>query len=181
MDFAYSPKVEALRHRVQNFVDEYIRPRIQQYEEEAEAGIYPISFMADLKALAKDEGLWNLFLPHLKDDEPGTRLSNLEYAPLAEIMGRIGWASEVFNCQAPDTGNMELLHLFATQEQRERWLNPLLNGEFHSAFAMTEPDVASSDATNIQTLILRDGDDYVINGRKWFIFNAARPDCMCIS
>jgi acyl-CoA dehydrogenase len=177
MDFAYSPKVEALRHRVQNFVNEYIEPRIQQYEEEAQAGIYPISFMADLKELAKDEGLWNLFLPHLQDDEPGTRLSNLEYAPLAEIMGRIGWASEVFNCQAPDTGNMELLHLFATEEQREQWLNPLLNGEFHSAFAMTEPDVASSDATNIQTLIQRDGDDYVINGRKWFISNAARPDC----
>jgi acyl-CoA dehydrogenase len=133
--------------------------------------------MEDLKALAKDEGLWNLFLPQLQDDEPGTRLSNLEYAPLAEIMGRIGWAPEVFNCNAPDTGNMELLHLFATPEQRGQWLNPLLNGEFHSAFAMTEPDVASSDATNIQTLIQRDGNEYVINGRKWFISNAARPDC----
>ena len=177
MDFAYSPRVEELRRRVRDFIDEYITPRIRQYHDEAQAGIYPISFMQDLKALAKDEGLWNLFLPHLRDDEPGTRLTNLEYAPLAEIMGRIGWASEVFNCQAPDTGNMELLHQFASPEQRERWLLPQLNGEFHSAFAMTEPDVASSDATNIQTLIRRDGDEYVISGRKWFISNAARPDC----
>jgi acyl-CoA dehydrogenase len=177
MDFAYTPRVEDLRHRVRDFISEYIMPRIRQYHEEAQAGVYPISFMADLKELARDEGLWNLFLPHLKDDEPGTRLTNLEYAPLAEIMGRIGWASEVFNCQAPDTGNMELLHQFATPEQRERWLLPLLHGQFHSAFAMTEPDVASSDASNIQTLIQRDGDGYVINGRKWFISNAARLDC----
>ena len=177
MDFAYSPRVEDLRRRVQDFINEYVTPRIRQYHQEASEGVYPISFMADLKVLARDEGLWNLFLPNLADDEPGTRLSNLEYAPLAEIMGRIGWASEVFNCQAPDTGNMELLHQFASPEQRERWLLPLLNGEFHSAFAMTEPDVASSDATNIQTLIRRDGDEYVINGRKWFISNAARPDC----
>jgi acyl-CoA dehydrogenase len=177
MDFAYSSRVEDLRRRVQGFITEYVTPRIRQYHQEASDGVYPISFMADLKALARDEGLWNLFLPNLADNEPGTRLSNLEYAPLAEIMGRIGWASEVFNCQAPDTGNMELLHQFASPEQRERWLLPLLNGEFHSAFAMTEPDVASSDATNIQTLIRRDGDEYVINGRKWFISNAARPDC----
>lgn len=177
MDFAYSPRVEELRRRVQEFTDEYIVPRIRQYHQEAGEGVYPISFMADLKALAREEGLWNLFLPNLAEGEPGTALSNLEYAPLAELMGRIGWASEVFNCQAPDTGNMELLHQFATPEQRERWLMPLLNGEFHSAFAMTEPDVASSDATNIQTLIRRDGDDYVISGRKWFISNAARPDC----
>ena len=177
MDFAYTSRVEDLRRRVQGFITEYVTPRIRQYHQEASDGVYPISFMADLKALARDEGLWNLFLPNLADNEPGTRLSNLEYAPLAEIMGRIGWASEVFNCQAPDTGNMELLHQFASPEQRERWLLPLLNGEFHSAFAMTEPDVASSDATNIQTLIRRDGDEYVINGRKWFISNAARPDC----
>jgi acyl-CoA dehydrogenase len=177
MDFAYTPRVEDLRHRVLNFISEYVIPRIRQYHEEARAGVYPISFMADLRELARDEGLWNLFLPHLQDDEPGLRLSNLEYAPLAEIMGRVGWASEVFNCQAPDTGNMELLHQFATPAQRERWLLPLLHGRFHSAFAMTEPDVASSDATNIQTLIQRSGDDYVINGRKWFISNAARADC----
>jgi acyl-CoA dehydrogenase len=177
MDFAYTPRVEELRQRVKEFTEEYIVPRIRQYHQEAGEGVYPISFMADLKALAREEGLWNLFLPNLAENEPGTALSNLEYAPLAELMGRIGWASEVFNCQAPDTGNMELLHQFATPEQRERWLLPLLNGKFHSAFAMTEPDVASSDATNIQTLIRRDGDDYVINGRKWFISNAARPDC----
>jgi len=119
----------------------------------------------------------NLFLPSLGDAEPGTRLTNLQYAPLAEIMGRVSWASEVFNCNAPDTGNMELLHLFATGPQRERWLEPLMDGAIRSAFAMTEPDVASSDASNIQTLIRRDGEDYVINGRKWFITNASHPDC----
>lgn len=177
MDFGYTPRVEQLRAQVSGFMDDHIVPRLRQYNEEAHAQSYPISFMADLRALAKSEGLWNLFLPHLKDDEPGMGLSNLEYAPLAEIMGRVGWASEVFNCNAPDTGNMELLHLFATPEQRQQWLLPLLNGDFHSAFAMTEPDVSSSDATNIQTLIQRDGDDYVINGRKWFISNAARSDC----
>jgi len=158
-------------------MEDYVVPRIRPYNEEIRGGNYPVSFMEDLKALAKSEGLWNLFLPHLKDDEPGTRLSNLEYAPLAEIMGRVTWASEVFNCNAPDTGNMELLHLFATSEQREQWLRPLLNGEIRSAFCMTEPDVASSDATNITTSIQRDGGEYVINGRKWFISNAAHPNC----
>jgi acyl-CoA dehydrogenase len=177
MDFGYTPKVEDLRTRVRNFMDQHILPRVRQYREEVHAGIFPVSFMEDLKALAKSEGLWNLFLPHLKEGEPGTGLSNIEYAPLAEIMGRIGWASEVFNCNAPDTGNMELLHMFATPAQREQWLLPLLNGEIRSAFAMTEPDVASSDASNITTLIQRQGDDYVINGRKWFITNAAHPNC----
>lgn len=177
MEFGYTAKVEDLRTRVRNFMDEHILPRVRQYNEEVHAGIFPVSFMEDLKALAKSEGLWNLFLPHLKEGEPGTGLSNLEYAPLAEIMGRISWASEVFNCNAPDTGNMELLHMFATPAQREQWLLPLLNGEIRSAFAMTEPDVASSDATNITTLIQRDGDEYVINGRKWFITNAAHPHC----
>ncbi len=177
MDFEYSPKVEELRLRVRRFMDDHVVPRIGQYKEEVEGGQFPPSFMADLKELAKSEGLWNLFLPGLKDDEPGHRLSNLEYAPLAEIMGRVFWASEVFNCSAPDTGNMELMHMFATDDQYDRWLRPLLNGEIRSAFAMTEPDVASSDATNIQTRIVRDGDDYVINGRKWFITNAAHPNC----
>ncbi|MCC7058718.1 MAG: acyl-CoA dehydrogenase family protein, partial [Burkholderiaceae bacterium] len=177
MDFGYSPRVEELRQRVRRFLDDHIVPRIRQWRDEVHAGQYPVSFMADLKALAKSEGLWNLFLPHLKDDEPGTRLSNLEYAPLAEIMGRVAWASEAFNCSAPDTGNMELLHLFATPAQREQWLLPLLNGEIRSAFAMTEPDVPSSDATNITTSIARVGDSYAINGRKWFITNAAHPDC----
>ena len=177
MDFAYTPRTEELRVRVRNFMDQYILPRVGKYNSEVHAGIFPVSFMEDLKALAKSEGLWNLFLPHLKNDEPGTRLSNMEYAPLAEIMGRISWASEAFNCSAPDTGNMELLHMFATPAQREQWLLPLLNGEIRSAFAMSEPDVPSSDATNITTLIQRDGGDYVINGRKWFITNAAHPNC----
>jgi len=177
MNFAYSPRVEALRQQLRVFMDQYIVPRIGAWHEEVAAGQYPVSFMEDLKALARSEGLWNLFLPSLREDEPGMGLSNLEYAPLAEIMGRVHWASEVFNCNAPDTGNMELLHMFATPEQRERWLKPLLEGEIRSAFAMTEPDVPSSDATNIQTLIRRDGGDYVINGRKWFITNASHPNC----
>ena len=177
MDFSYSDKVRKLRRKLQDFMDDHIEPRMLEWRREVHQGHYPVSFMEDLKALAREEGLWNLFLPGLKDDEPGMGLSNLEYAPLAEIMGRIPWSAEVFNCNAPDTGNMELLHMFATQEQREQWLVPLLNGEIRSAFAMTEPDVASSDATNIQTRILRDGDDYVINGRKWFITNASHPEC----
>ena len=158
MDFNYSPKVEKLRGRVRDFMDDHIVPRVGQFNKEVHDGQFPVSFMEDLKALAKSEGLWNLFLPHLKDDEPGTQLTNLEYAPLAEIMGRIEWASEVFNCSAPDTGNMELLHMFATPEQYEQWLRPLLNGEIRSAFCMTEPDVASSDATNITTRIQRKGE-----------------------
>ena len=177
MDFAYTPKVEALRQRVRAFMDDHIVPRLSAWRDEVHAGHYPVSFMGDLKALARSEGLWNMFLTHLRDDEPGTRLSNLEYAPLAEIMGRVSWASEAFNCNAPDTGNMELLHMFATPAQRAQWLVPLLDGEIRSAFAMTEPDVASSDATNITTSIRRDGDHYVINGRKWFITNAAHPHC----
>jgi acyl-CoA dehydrogenase len=121
--------------------------------------------------------LWNLFLPALRDDEPGTRLSNLAYAPLAEIMGRVPWSAEVFNCSAPDTGNMELLHLCATPAQRERWLVPLLNGTVRSCVAITEPGVASSDPTNLRTTIRRDGDDYVIDGRKWFTTGALHPAC----
>lgn len=177
MDFAFSPRVEALRRQLQDFIDAHVVPRHAQWLAEARSGGLPVSFMADLKALAHSEGLWNLFLPGLRDDEPGTRLSNLEYAPLAEIMGRIPWASEVFNCSAPDTGNMELLHLFASPAQRQRWLLPLLAGEIRSAFAMSEPDVASADASNVQTLIRRDGEHYVLNGRKWFISNACHPQC----
>jgi acyl-CoA dehydrogenase len=177
MDFEFSPETEELRLRVGNFMDDHIIPRIRDWRDEVAGGAYPVSFMADLKELAKSEGLWNLFLSALREDEPGNGLTNLVYAPLAEIMGRVSWASEVFNCSAPDTGNMELLHMFATPAQYDEWLKPLLNGEIRSSFAMTEPDVASSDATNIQTIIKRDGGDYVINGRKWFISNAAHPNC----
>jgi acyl-CoA dehydrogenase len=181
MDFAYSPKVEALRAQLRAFMDRHVVPRLADWQREVEAGAWPPSMIEPLKAQARAEGLWNLFLPGLREGEPGTRLTNLEYAPLAEIMGRVHWASEIFNCSAPNTGNMELLHLFATPEQRASWLEPLLNGEIRSCFAMTEPDVASSDATNIATRVERDGAHYVINGRKWFITNAADPRCrICI-
>ena len=177
MDFEYSPKVQELRRRLLDFMDRYVLPFNAEWHRCVAEGAYPPPFLADMKALARDEGLWNLFLPGLPDDAPGTRLANLEYAPLAEIMGRVPWSPEVFNCSAPDTGNMELLQLFATPEQYRRWQTPLLAGEIRSAFAMSEPDVASSDPTNLQTLVRRDGDDYVINGRKWFITGAAHPDC----
>jgi len=177
MDFAYSAKTEEFRARISDFMDRYVIPNNERYRRETAAGSLHPQVIDELKAIAKSEGLWNLFLPGLKPDEPGTKLTNLEYAPLAELMGRLAWASEVFNCAAPDTGNMELLHLFATPDQYERWLKPLLEGEIRSCFAMTEPDVASSDATNICTRIETDGDDYVINGRKWFITGAGRPRC----
>ncbi|MGQ3344537.1 acyl-CoA dehydrogenase family protein [Bosea sp. (in: a-proteobacteria)] len=176
MDFAYSARVEELRTRLQAFMDAHVQPADARWREEVEAGRYPIALIDGLKARAKAEGLWNLFLPALKPDEPGTRLSNLEYAPLAEIMGRIYWSSEVFNCNAPDTGNMEILHLFATPEQRARWLNPLLNGEIRSCVGITEPGVASSDPTNLQTTIIRDGEDYIVTGRKWWTTGALHPN-----
>jgi acyl-CoA dehydrogenase len=177
VDFNYSEKTQRLRQQLRTFMDDHVIPHHRQFIEEEAASINPKSFMAALKARARAEGLWNLFLPALHDNEPGTRLTNLEYAPLAEIMGVLTWASEVFNCSAPDTGNMELLHMFGTPEQKAKWLVPLLNAEIRSCFAMTEPDVASSDATNVQTAITRDGNDYVINGRKWFITGAANPAC----
>lgn len=177
MDFEYSPKVQDYRARVRDFMDRYVIPNNGRWRREVAAGNNPPPVVEELKAIAKSEGLWNMFLPGLKADEPGTRLSNLEYAPLAEIMGQLQWASEVFNCSAPDTGNMELLHLFATPQQHEGWLVPLLNGEIRSCFAMTEPDSASSDATNICTRIESDGDNWVINGRKWFITGAMDSRC----
>lgn len=181
MDFAYSARVEELRGRLQDFMDAHVQPADAAWRHEVEAGRYPSALIDDLKAKARAHGLWNLFLPALKADEPGTRLTNLEYAPLAEIMGRIFWSSEVFNCSAPDTGNMEILHMFATPEQRERWLNPLLNGEIRSCVGITEPGVASSDPTNLQTTIRRDGDHYVVNGRKWWTTGALHPKAkLCI-
>lgn len=176
MDFAYSARVEELRTRLQAFMDVHVQPADAQWRAEVEAGRYPMALIDGLKARAKAEGLWNLFLPALKPDEPGTRLSNLEYAPLAEIMGRIYWSSEVFNCNAPDTGNMEILHLFATPEQRERWLVPLMAGEIRSCVGITEPGVASSDPTNLQTTIIRDGGDYIVTGRKWWTTGALHPN-----
>lgn len=181
MDFAYSDRVEQLRSRLQAFMDDHIQPADAQWREEVEAGHYPMALIDGLKEKARSEGLWNLFLPALKPDEPGTRLSNLDYAPLAEMMGRFFWSSEVFNCNAPDTGNMEILHMFATPEQRRQWLEPLMRGEIRSCVGITEPGVASSDPTNLQTTITRDGDHYVINGRKWWTTGALHPNVkLCI-
>ena len=177
MDFASSSLARGLNERLAAFVDRYLLPYNAAWHAAAQSGDYPPPFLEDLKALAREEGLWNLFLPTLRDGEPGTRLSNLDYAPLAETMGRLPWAAEVFNCHAPDTGNMELLHRFATPAQREQWLVPLLEGRMRSAFAMSEPDVASSDPTNLQTTVRREGDDLLISGRKWFITGAAHPRC----
>ena len=176
MDFAHSPTVLARRARLDAFIEHYVLPHNAAWQSSAHDRVFP-EFMEDLKALAKEEGLWNLCLPHLREDEPGTRLSNLEYAPLAESMGRLPWCSEVFNCSAPDSGNMELLQRHATPEQRDRWLRPLLEGDIRSAFAMSEPDVASSDPTNLQTTVRREQGRLVLNGRKWFITGAAHPRC----
>ncbi len=176
MDFAYSDKVEGLRAKLQDFMDAHVQPADAQWKHETEDGRYPMALIDGLKAKAKAAGLWNLFIPALKPDEPGTRLTNLEYAPLAEIMGRLYWSSEVFNCNAPDTGNMEILHMFATPEQRQRWLVPLLAGEIRSCVGITEPGVASSDPTNLQTTITRDGDDYIVHGRKWWTTGALHPN-----
>ena len=181
MNFDYSPKVQALRERLLAFFDEHIYPQEKRYHEEVEANRragnawVPTRVIEELKPKARAAGLWNLFLPRSPRAPEG--LSNLEYAPLAEIMGRVYWASEVFNCSAPDTGNMETLERYATEAQKDRWLEPLLRGEIRSAFLMTEPEVASSDATNIQCRIERDGDDYVINGTKWWSSGAGDPRC----
>jgi acyl-CoA dehydrogenase len=176
MDFEASPNAREWLARLQAFLDRYVLPYNPAWQRAASRGDYP-AFLEDLKELARADGLWNLCLPQLAEGEPGTRLSNLDYAPLAEAMGRIPWSAEVFNCSAPDSGNMELLQRHGTPVQRERWLAPLLRGEIRSAFAMSEPDVASSDPTNLQTSVRRDGDDVVIHGRKWFITGAAHPHC----
>jgi acyl-CoA dehydrogenase len=180
MDFSHSDKVKQLQQRLTAFMDQYVYPAEARFHEEMEhnrqAGNpwQPTKVIEELKVKARAQNLWNLFLPH---SEHGAGLTNLEYAPLCEIMGRSHIASEVFNCSAPDTGNMEVLARYATPAQQERWLKPLLAGEIRSAFAMTEPDVASSDATNIQSAIVRDGDQYVINGRKWWTSGAGDPRC----
>jgi alkylation response protein AidB-like acyl-CoA dehydrogenase len=184
MDFELSPRQTEWRDRVARFMADHVYPAVPTYMEqtrrEGAARWTVIPIVETLKARAYAEGLWNLFLPpseHDDDEFRGAGLSNLEYALCAEEMGRVGFASEVFNCSAPDTGNMEILHRYGTAEQRARWLRPLLDGEIRSAFLMTEPDVASSDATNIQTVIRRDGDHYVINGRKWWSSGVGDPRC----
>jgi acyl-CoA dehydrogenase len=177
MDFDHSPRAQALQQQLETFMQTYLLPHNAAWHQAVQQGDYPPPFLEDLKTLAREEGLWNLFLPGLREDEPGTRLGNLDYAPLAEAMGQLHWAAEVFNCSAPDTGNMELLHRFATSAQRTQWLTPLLHGTVRSAFAMSEPDVASSDPTNLQTTVRREGDDLVLNGRKWFITGVAHPHC----
>jgi acyl-CoA dehydrogenase len=176
MQFTYSDKVAGLQDKLRDFMDRHIYPNEARHAHEIETGDrwQPTALMEDLKKKARLEGLWNLFLPH---SPRGAGLSNLEYAPLCEIMGRAPMASEVFNCSAPDTGNMETLELYGNEAQKEQWLKPLLAGEIRSCFAMTEPAVASSDATNIESTILRDGDHYVINGRKWWTTGAPDPRC----
>ena len=176
MDFSYSDKVQDLQRRLTRFMDAHVYPNQQRFHDEVDEGDrwQPTKVIEELKVLARGEGLWNLFLPH---SDEGAGLTNLEYAPLCEIMGRVHWAPEVFNCSAPDTGNMEVLARYGTPEQKEQWLKPLLAGEIRSCFSMTEPDVASSDATNIQSRITRDGDQYVINGHKWWTTGAPDPRC----
>lgn len=181
MEFEYSPRVRELQARLLKFFDEHIYPSEKVYENEVAQNrrngdaFVATKIIEELKAKARAAGLWNLFLPHSPRAPEG--LSNLEYAPLCEIMGRVPWAPEVFNCAAPDTGNMETIERYGTEEHKDRWLEPLLSGEIRSAFLMTEPAVASSDATNIECSIRREGDEYVINGRKWWSSGANDPRC----
>jgi acyl-CoA dehydrogenase len=175
LNFEFSDKVKELRQRLEAFLDEHIYPNERRFHEEVERNRWePTRVIEELKPKARAAGLWNLFLPN---DEHGAGLTNLEYAPLCEIMGRSHMAPEVFNCSAPDTGNMEVLARYGTPEQKARWLEPLLAGQIRSCFAMTEPAVASSDATNIESRIVRDGNEYLINGRKWWTSGAGDPRC----
>jgi acyl-CoA dehydrogenase len=180
MDFAYSERTRALQERLNAFMAEHVYPAEARWEAELAANTQagrrwqPQQVIESLKPRARAAGLWNLFLP---ESEYGAGLANAEYAPLAEIMGRVPWSSEVFNCSAPDTGNMEVLVRYGSPEHKKRWLEPLLAGQIRSAFAMTEPAVASSDATNIEARIVRQGDEYVINGRKWWTSGAGDPRC----
>jgi len=181
MDFAYSDKVKELQGKLARFMDAHVYPNERRFRDEVEANRakgnpwVPTKLIEELKPKARAEGLWNLFLPRSARAPEG--LSNLEYAPLCEIMGRVHWAPEAFNCSAPDTGNMETLERYGSEEQKRQWLDPLLRGEIRSAFLMTEPDVASSDAANIQCRIERSGNDYVVNGRKWWSSGAGDPRC----
>jgi acyl-CoA dehydrogenase len=176
MNFEYSDKVKYLQKKLTAFMDEHVYPNEGTYYEQLNSGDRwkALPLLEELKKKAKADGLWNLFLP---ESEFGAGLTNLEYAPLCEIMGRVPWSPEAFNCSAPDTGNMEVLVRYGSEEQKRQWLTPLLNGEIRSCFAMTEPEVASSDATNIRSSITRDGDHYVINGRKWWTSGAGDPRC----
>ncbi len=181
MDFDYSPKVKEMQARLLAFMDQHIYPNEQRFfdeiaENRAKGNAWvPTKIVEELKPLARQAGLWNLFLPKSKRAPQG--LTNLEYAPLCEIMGRVPFAAEIFNCSAPDTGNMETLERYASEEIKDRWMEPLLKGEIRSAFLMTEPDVASSDATNIECEIRREGNEYVLNGRKWWSSGAGDPRC----
>jgi len=187
MDFDYSPKTKELQAKLLQFMDDYVYPAEGAHHAEVEANTAagkrwtPLQTIEKLKLKAQAQGLWNLFYPvdsaQAGGIDAGAGLTNQEYAPLAEIMGRVLWSSEVFNCSAPDTGNMETIARYGSAEHKQQWLKPLLEGKIRSAFSMTEPDVASSDATNIETLIERDGDDYLINGRKWWISGAGDPRC----
>ena len=181
MDFSLSDKAEDYLGRLQTFFDKHIFPNEKDYDNEIENSHDPLhipNLLNELKVIAKNEKLWNLFLP---DKKYGPGLSNLDYAPLAELMGQVWWSSEVFNCSAPDTGNMEILAEFGTEEQKAKWLEPLLEGEIRSCFGMTEPGIPSSDATNIQSSIVKEGDEYIINGRKWWTSNAVNPNAkLCI-
>ena len=179
MDFEYSDKTKALQAKLQRFMDDHIYPNEKRHREEVAANRargnawVPLKLIEELKGKARAQGLWNLFWPK----SHGGELSNIEYAPLCEIMGRVYWAPEAFNCSAPDTGNMETLMRYGNDEQKKQWLEPIAEGKIRSCFAMTEPDVASSDATNIQASIRRDGDHYVVNGRKWWSSGAPDPRC----
>ncbi|MDB5709708.1 MAG: acyl-CoA dehydrogenase [Sphingomonas bacterium] len=187
MDFTLNERETFFRDRVKAFIDQNITPRQGDYEAQSKSGdrwkVIPV--IEEMKEKAKAQGLWNFFMPpqsgrtHVDDtfEFEGTQLTNLEYALCAEEMGKVGWASESFNCSAPDTGNMEVFHRYGTREQKERWLKPLMNGEIRSAFLMTEPAVASSDATNIQTSMVRDGDHYIVNGTKWWSSGVGDPRC----
>src|SRR5262245_25397743 len=179
MPYAFSSAAEKMHADVVEFMDEHIYPNEAEYQREAEEAGHESDppMLEKLKAAARERGLWNVFLPHLAPDSPGTKLSNLDYAPVSEQLGKVEFASELLNCSAPDTGNMEILNLYGSTRVREQWLAPLLEGEIRSGFSMTEPHVASSDATNIGLRMERRGDRYVLNGTKWFTSGAGRDRC----